>query len=109
LIDMDALLLAPIYAQWSVPAVFTDRSGVERTIRLIDHRDGTNLTAARGYSGSQNMLPRGVNAEEAIVMIRRSECPAKPLMWTLELDDTAYRVASALKKGGEWVCTLEEA
>jgi len=80
---------------------------------VLDHRDGIELTTVRG--GSVNVMLPGINAEEALVYVRHSECPAQPIGWKLRLDgeEQSYDVRSAKLKGrpgrGEWVLTLQKA
>jgi hypothetical protein len=115
--DMDALLLAPTYAAWAIAAEFTLKDGSTRTVSILDHRDGTNITAVRGYSGATTVLPRAINVEEAVILMRQSEVPEKPTGWTVTLPadggDRTYRISSSAQKGrpgsGEWACVLKEA
>lgn len=117
LIDMQDLLLDPTYEFWAPEAVFTDKSGAQRTLKFLDHRDGTNLTAARGYRGSTSILPAGINAEDAVILLRQSDVINPPTGWTVTLPHASgtktYKISSSLQKGtpgsGEWACKLMEA
>ncbi|MGV2114264.1 hypothetical protein ACQZ46_23740 [Agrobacterium salinitolerans] len=117
LIDMQDLLLDPTYEFWAPEAVFTDKSGVQRSLKYLDHRDGTNINAARGYRGSTSILPAGFNSEDAAILFRQSDVPTAPSGWTVTLPHAGgtktYKIASALQKGvpgsGEWACKLVEA
>ncbi len=111
------LLLDSVYEAWAPEAVFTDKSGTQRTLQYIDHRDGTNINAARGYRGSTSILPAGFSAEDAVILFRQSDVPNPPSGWTVTLphaDGTMnYRIVNVLQKGipgsGEWACKLVEA
>lgn len=111
------LLLDSVYEGWAAQAVFTDKSGTQRPLNYLDHRDGTNINAARGYRGSTSILPAGFNAEDAAILLRQSDVSNPPTGWTVTLPHASgtmnYRIASSHQKGvpgsGEWACKLVEA
>lgn len=117
LIDMQDLLLDPTYEFWAPEAVFTDKSGVQRTLKFLDHRDGTNLTAARGYRGSTSILPVGITSEDCPILLRQSDVPQSPSGWTVTLPaaggSKTYKIVNSVQSGtpgsGEWACKLVEA
>lgn len=112
MIDNQALLLDLTYeVTFGVPAVITTKSGAVIPCLILDHRDGVNVTAARGR---QTVLVPGTNAEDANVFVRHSECPDKPSGGSIVIngEPTGYRIKSAKQKGangiGEWQLQLEE-
>lgn len=110
MIDMQALLLDPVYAVWGVPAVITTENGDTIACAVLDHRDGVNVTSARG---SQSVLVPGTNKESAVVFVRCTDFPEKPSGSTIVMrsEETTYRIKSSKQKGppgtGEWQLELE--
>lgn len=111
LIDLQSLLLDPNYDIWGLDAVLTDKFGSSRPVRILDHRTGQNVVAARG---SQTVLVPGVAQDAAVIFIRHSQCPAKPTGCRLQIDGESmvYEIRNSLQKGnpqaGEWICELSE-
>ena len=110
MIDMQALLLDPVYASWGVPAVITTKGGDVLSCSVLDHRDGVNVTSARG--GLSVLVP-GATKEFAVVFVRCTECRDSPSGGTIVLrnEDVTYSIKSSKQKGapgtGEWQLGLE--
>jgi len=111
MIDLNALLLDPIYDIWGKPVTLTV-AGASAPVTVLDHRKGVQVKDALGKRTVR--LPAGISEEDAVIFIRQSDRPATPVGGTVTFEDGgAYVIRTALEHGergtGEWACTLQEA
>lgn len=100
MLDLDTLLLEPVYATWGRDATVTPPEGAPFATRVLDRTQGEVLDEAGPGPGAVAVVP--------VLVIRRADLPGSPTGAVIALSDGIWRVVSAVPRlNGQGVATGE--